>query len=96
MVAYTFYPSTQEAEAGRLLWVQGQPGPQNESRTARAIQRNPVSKNNNNKDNDKKSFESTFCLLCVWGWGAHMAMVWVWHSEDGFQKLALSLLRVAL
>ena len=26
MVVYTFNPSTQEAEEGEFLWVQGQPG----------------------------------------------------------------------
>jgi hypothetical protein len=29
-MAHTFNPSTQEAEAGRSLWVQGQPGLQSE------------------------------------------------------------------
>ena len=39
MVAHAFNPSTREAEAGRFL----------SSRTARAIQRNPVSKKQNRK-----------------------------------------------
>jgi hypothetical protein len=36
VVVHTFNPSTQEAETGGSLWVQGQPGLQSESRTARA------------------------------------------------------------
>ena len=31
VVAHIFNPSTQEAEAGTFLWVQGQPGLQSES-----------------------------------------------------------------
>jgi hypothetical protein len=51
VVAHVFNPSTQEAEAGRspsLIYRVS-------SRTARATQRNPVSKNqinNNNNDDD--------------------------------------------
>ena len=30
MVAHTFNPSTQKAEAGGSLWIQGQPGLQSE------------------------------------------------------------------
>jgi hypothetical protein len=37
MEAHAFNPSTQEAEAGRSLWVQGQPSLQSEYRTARAL-----------------------------------------------------------
>ena len=44
MVAHTFNPSTQEAEAGRFL----SPRPA-WSTTARATQRNPVSKKQTNK-----------------------------------------------
>jgi hypothetical protein len=44
VVAHTFNPSTQEAEAGGFL----------SSRPARATQRNPVSKNQNKKTNKKK------------------------------------------
>jgi hypothetical protein len=54
MVAHIFNPSTREAEAGRFLssrpawstkWVPGQPGLHREILSARATQRNPVSKN---------------------------------------------------
>jgi hypothetical protein len=44
MVAHTFNPSTWEAEAGGFL----------SSRTARAIQRNPVSKKQNKTKQNKK------------------------------------------
>ena len=40
VVVHVFSPSTQGAEVDRSLWVQGQPG----SRTARATEKNPVSK----------------------------------------------------
>jgi hypothetical protein len=42
MVAHTFNPSTREAEASLVYKVS--------SRTARAIQRNPVSKNKQKKE----------------------------------------------
>ena len=38
------------------FWVWGQPGLQS-SRTARAIQRNPVSKNKNNNNNNNKKYK---------------------------------------
>jgi hypothetical protein len=44
-VAHTFNPSTWEAEAGRFL----------SSRTARAIQTNPVSKNKQTKQTNKQT-----------------------------------------
>jgi hypothetical protein len=46
MVAHTFNPSTREAEASLVYRVS--------SRTARAIQRNPVSKQNKTKQNKTK------------------------------------------
>jgi hypothetical protein len=45
VLAHAFNPSTRKTEAGRSLWIWGQHGLQSESRTARATQRNPVSKN---------------------------------------------------
>jgi hypothetical protein len=41
MVAHAFNPNTREAEAGRSLWVWGQPGLQSESRTTKEICLNP-------------------------------------------------------
>lgn len=44
VMAHTFNLSTPEAEAGGALWVQGQPGSQSKSRSARTVtQRNPIS-----------------------------------------------------
>jgi hypothetical protein len=45
VVVHVFSPSTQGAEVDRSLWVQGQPG----SRTARATEKNPVSKKKKKK-----------------------------------------------
>ena len=45
VVAHTFYPSTQEAEAGRFLSSRPSLVYKVSFRTARAMQRNPVSKN---------------------------------------------------
>jgi hypothetical protein len=39
MVAHTFKANTQEAEAGRFLWVPGQPG----------LHREPLTRKNKNK-----------------------------------------------
>lgn len=41
VVVYAFIPSTHEAVVGRSLGVQGLPGLQSDSKTARATQRNP-------------------------------------------------------
>jgi hypothetical protein len=48
VVVHAFHPSTWEAEAGGFLVYKVS------SRTARAIQRNPVSKNNNNQKQTNK------------------------------------------
>jgi hypothetical protein len=45
VVVHAFNPSTQEAEAGRFLMFEASLVYKVSSRTARAIQRNPVSKN---------------------------------------------------
>ena len=50
VVAHTFYPSTGEAEAGRFLSLLNK----FIARTARAIHRNPVSKNKKQKNKKKK------------------------------------------
>ena len=49
VVVHAFNPSTWEAEAGRLSEFQASLVYKVSSRTVRAIQRNPVSKNKNNK-----------------------------------------------
>jgi hypothetical protein len=55
VVAHTFNPSTQEAEAGRFLSSRPTWSTKVSPRTARAIQRNPVSKNKNkNKEARRK------------------------------------------
>jgi hypothetical protein len=51
MVAHAFDPSTQEAEAGGSLEFEASLAYKMSSRTARAIQRNPVSKNQKKKKN---------------------------------------------
>ena len=51
MVVHSFNPSTQEAEAGRIIWFQGQPGLQSEFQASRTTQRNPVSKIKNKTKN---------------------------------------------
>jgi hypothetical protein len=59
MVAHTFNPSTWEAEAGGFL----------SSRTARAIQRNPVSKKRKKENIFQIYFQYSslklFCLIIV-------------------------------
>jgi hypothetical protein len=49
VVAHAFNPSTWEAEAGRFLSLRPAWSTKVSSRTARAIQRNPVSKKQNKK-----------------------------------------------
>jgi hypothetical protein len=51
MVANAFNPSTREAEAGRFLSFEASLVYKVSSRTARAIQRNPVLKNQKKKNN---------------------------------------------
>jgi hypothetical protein len=54
MVVLTFYPSTREAEAGRSLCVRGSLVYRVSSRTARATQKNPVSKNTKQNEDQKE------------------------------------------
>jgi hypothetical protein len=49
MVAHTFNPSTWEAEAGEISELEASLVYKVSSRTARTIQRNPVSKNKQTK-----------------------------------------------
>jgi hypothetical protein len=50
MVAHTFKPSTKEVEAGRFLWVWGQPAVQSEFQDNQGYTRDPVSKKKKNQD----------------------------------------------
>jgi hypothetical protein len=54
VVAHAFNPSTWEAEAGGFLSSEASLVYRVSSRTARAIQRNPVSKTKTNKQKKKK------------------------------------------
>ena len=54
MVAHTFNPSTWEAEAGGSLEFEASLVYKVSSRTARAIQRNPVSKKQQQQNNNNK------------------------------------------
>jgi hypothetical protein len=54
MVAHAFNPSTWEAEAGRFLSSEASLVYKVSSRTARATQRNPVSKNKNKTKQTKR------------------------------------------
>ena len=58
MVAHAFNPSTREAEAGGSLEFEASLVYKVSSRTARAIQRNPVSKNQKKKKKEKKKRKS--------------------------------------
>jgi hypothetical protein len=62
VVAHAFNPSTQEAEAGRFLSSRPAWSYKVSSRTARAMQRNPVSKKKKKK---KKSFK----VISSWFFG---------------------------
>jgi len=53
VVAHAFNPSTWEAEAGRFMSSRPAWSTELSSRTARAIERNPVSKNKNQKTKTK-------------------------------------------
>jgi hypothetical protein len=55
MVAHAFNPSTREAEAGGFLSLRPAWFTKVSSRTARAIQRNPVSKNKKQKQTKQKN-----------------------------------------
>jgi hypothetical protein len=58
VVAHAFNPSTREAEAGGSLEFEASLVYKVSSRTARAIQRNPVSKNQKKKKKKKEIFTS--------------------------------------
>ena len=55
MVAHAFNPSTWETEAGGFLSSRPAWSTKMSSRTARAIQKNPVSNKNKNKTKQKKT-----------------------------------------
>jgi hypothetical protein len=59
MVAHAFNPSTREAEAGGSLEFEASLVYKVSSRTARAIQRNPVSKNQKQKNKNKQTNKTT-------------------------------------
>jgi hypothetical protein len=54
-MAHAFNPSTWEAESGRFLEFEASMVYKVSSRTARAIQRNPVSKTKQNKTKQNKT-----------------------------------------
>jgi hypothetical protein len=59
VVAHAFNPSTGEAEAGRFLSFEASLVYKVNSRTARATQRNPISKNQNQNQKKKKKKPKT-------------------------------------
>jgi hypothetical protein len=68
-VEHAFNPSTCKAEAGRSLEFKASLVYRVSSRTARATQRNPVSKNKDkqtNKNKNKKKKEKKSSHLCSW------------------------------
>jgi hypothetical protein len=60
VVAHVFNPSTREAEAGRISEFEASLVYKVSSRTARAIQRNPVSKNKTKPKNKNKQTKKNF------------------------------------
>ena len=48
-MAHSFNPSTKEAEAGRSLWVQGQPGLQSEFQDSQGYTEKPCLEKPNNQ-----------------------------------------------
>ena len=59
MVVHTFSPSTQNAEAGRSLSLRLAQFTEPSSRTARATQRNPVSKDQKPQNKNKQKQTKT-------------------------------------
>jgi hypothetical protein len=55
VVTYPFNPSTQEAEAGRSLWVWGQPGLQSEFQDSQGSTEKPFLKNKKAKQSTNQS-----------------------------------------
>jgi hypothetical protein len=79
MVAHAFNPSTREAEAGGFLEFEASLIYKVSSRTARAIQRNPVSKNKQtNKQTNKQQQKFRGCRV------AHS--VFFCYNDFPFQK----------
>ena len=67
MVAHAFNPSTREAEAGGSLEFEASLVYKVSSRTARAIQRNPVSKNKQTNKKTKKEIQPGRITLKIKG-----------------------------
>ena len=61
-MAHTFNPSTWEAEAGRISEFEASLVYKVSSRTARAIQRNPVSKKKKKKEKEIEQGSGGTCL----------------------------------
>lgn len=60
-----FNPSTQKAEVGGSVWVQGHPGHLSGSKTVRDKQRNPVSNKTKDKTQTKTKTWMQFSYMCA-------------------------------
>ena len=95
VVAHTFNPSTQEAEAGESLWVQGQPGLQKwVPGQAPKLQRNPVSKKQNKNKTRHYGIHVKsvmpalvdfffYCVCMMWLYVSATHMLWCTYEIRG-------------
>jgi hypothetical protein len=81
VVAHGFNPSTWEAESGGFLSSEASLVYKVSSRTARAIQRNPVSKQNKTKQKTNKQ-KTPLCQ--VW-WHMPLILDLGWQRQPGIQ-----------
>jgi hypothetical protein len=81
---HTFDPSTQEAETGELLWVQGQPGLQNELQNNPGYTEKPCLKNPNQQQQppkQKTNKQKTKEKKRSWAVVAHTFKPSTWETE---------------